>query len=251
MKIQSVQFHDQVIQVLNHEGKPYVAMRSIVENIGLDWSSQHKRILRNKILKESVVMMTMENKANFERQVVCLPLGYLNGWLLGIDENKVKPEIRSILYLYKLECFDVLYNHFLPDAAKEYPNTIDTEQQYEIKNLVNEVSKKSGKSHQLVYTKLYSEFKIPRYQDLRISDFNNAIGFLSKMIDKPYSESDRRFYVSIQLKDNLFGDKPVKIEAIAHNTNAIVTNFAREMGYEIHSMSKVGDALQDQYKAVQ
>lgn len=40
MKIQSIQFHDQTIQVLQHDGKPYVAMRSIAENIGLDCSSQ-------------------------------------------------------------------------------------------------------------------------------------------------------------------------------------------------------------------
>lgn len=36
MNIQSIQFHDQTIQVLHHEGRPYVAMKSICENIGLD-----------------------------------------------------------------------------------------------------------------------------------------------------------------------------------------------------------------------
>lgn len=70
------------------------------------------------------------------------------------------------------------------------------------------------------------------------------------MIDKPYSSSDRRFFIAIQLKDNLFGGEPAEIKAVAYNTNAIVTNFVREMDYEIHSMSKVGDTLQDQYKAV-
>lgn len=192
MKIQSIQFHDQTIQVLQHDGKPYVAMRSIVENIGLDWSSQRKRIFRNEILKESVVIMTTENKTNFEREVICLPLGYLNGWLLGIDISKVKIEIREVLKLYQLECYDVLYNHFLPEVAAVHPNTIDTEQQHEIKSLVNEVSRKSGIHYQGIYTRLYEKFKIPRYQELPTRDYQEAVNFLSSLVQPTESGSKKR-----------------------------------------------------------
>lgn len=249
MNIQSIQFYNQEIQVLNYEGKPYVAMKPICENIGLSWSGQQDRIRRNEALKQGRRMIRVPSEGGYQ-EVLCLPLGYLNGWLFGIEINRVKPEIRDVLRLYQLECYDVLYNHFLPEVAAIHPNTIDTEQQFEIKNLVNEVSKRSGKSHQLVYTKLYSEFKIPRYQDLKIGDFNKAIGFLSGMIGKAYNENDRRFFIKIEIRDNLFGGGTLETRAIAHDTNAIVTNFAKELGYEIHSMSKVKDAFHDKYKSV-
>lgn len=182
MNITSVKFHDQEIQVLSHEGKPYVAMRSVAENIGLDWASQYRRIKNNKVLNGSVVIMTTQNRANFEREVICLPLGYLNGWLLGIDINRVKPEIRETLYLYQLECYDVLYNHFLPEVAKEHPNTITAEQQYEIKSLVNEASRKTGIHYQGIYTRMYDRFKVPRYQEIKVSDYPKVIEFLAELV---------------------------------------------------------------------
>ncbi|MGL4673739.1 MAG: phage antirepressor N-terminal domain-containing protein [Wohlfahrtiimonas sp.] len=126
MNIQSVTFHNQEIQVLNHDGKPYVAMRSVVENIGLDWSSQHKRIIRNEILSSSMVMMTTEQISGVQRELLCLPLGMLNGWLFGIEINRCKPEIRDILRLYQLECFDVLYKHFMPIAEESFPSVVVT-----------------------------------------------------------------------------------------------------------------------------
>lgn len=192
MNIQSVTFHNQEIQVLNHDGKPYVAMRSIVENIGLDWSSQHKRILRNEILNSSMVMMTTEQISGVQRELLCLPLGMLNGWLLGVEISRVKPEIREVLRLYQLECFDVLYNHFLPSVAKEYPNTITVEQQHDIKSLVNEVSKRTGKHYQFIYTRMYEQFKVPRYQELKVSDFANVIKFLSDMAGNDLFADEKR-----------------------------------------------------------
>lgn len=114
MNIQPVTFHNQEIQVLNHDDKPYVAMRFIVENIGLDWASQFRRIKNNEVLRFSIVMMTTEQISGVQRELLCLPLGMLNGWLFGIEINRCKPEIRDILCLYQLECFDVLYKHFIP-----------------------------------------------------------------------------------------------------------------------------------------
>lgn len=190
MNIQSIQFHDQEIQVLNYEGKPYVAMKSIVENIGLAWNAQIERILRHEALSKGVVMMTTPSKGGAQ-ETMTLPLGYLNGWLFGIETSRVKKEIQPILKLYQLECYDVLYNHFLPEVAAVHPNTIDIEQQHEIKSLVNEVSRKTGIHYQGVYTRLYEKFKIPRYQELPLRDYQEAIGFLNSLV-MPSESKDRK-----------------------------------------------------------
>ena len=45
-----VKFNQQEIPVFMQGDKPYVLMKPICENIGLDWRSQLKRIKRNHVL---------------------------------------------------------------------------------------------------------------------------------------------------------------------------------------------------------
>lgn len=116
-KSKVVKFNNQQVPVFMQEDKPYVLMKPICENIGLDWRSQLKRIKRNHVLSQGVVVMTTPSTGG-EQDYVALPLGYLNGWLMGVDANKVKPEIKDTLIKYQLECYDVLYKHFLPKPVK-------------------------------------------------------------------------------------------------------------------------------------
>ena len=39
-KLEVIQFHNQSLIVLNHENKPYIAIKPICENIGLNWEAQ-------------------------------------------------------------------------------------------------------------------------------------------------------------------------------------------------------------------
>ena len=177
-QIQLVQFHNQQISILNYNNKPYVAIKPICENIGLDWEAQRQRIKRNEILTSTACMIKVVAKDGKNREVLCLPLGYLNGWLAGIELSRVNPQIKPLLKQYQLECFDVLYNHFMPKVAQQYPNTISVEQQQAIKQAVNERSYRTGEHHQAIYSKFYAQFKVPRYQDLPASKFDDAIQWL-------------------------------------------------------------------------
>lgn len=118
-----VKFNNQQVPVFFHNEKPYVVMKPICENIGLDWRSQLKRIKRNQVLNQGVVMMTTPSVKG-DQDSVALPLGMLNGWLLGVDANKVKPEIKETLVKYQLECYDVLYKHFMPKPQKQIDMTL-------------------------------------------------------------------------------------------------------------------------------
>ena len=177
-KLETIQFHNQSLIVLNHENKPYIAIKPICENIGLDWEAQRQRIKRNEILNSTACMIKVVAKDGKNREVLCLPLGYLNGWLAGIELSRVNPQIKPLLKQYQLECFDVLYNHFMPKVASQYPNTISIEQQQAIKQAVNERSYRTGEHYQAIYSKFYEQFKVPRYQDLPASKFDEAIQWL-------------------------------------------------------------------------
>jgi len=117
-KAKIVKFNNQQLPIYFQDGQPYVAMKPICENIGLQWEAQFKRIKRNHILNSTMSIMDIVAQDGKNREVVCLPLGFLNGWLLGVDANKVKPEIKDTLIKYQLECYDVLYKHFMPKPVK-------------------------------------------------------------------------------------------------------------------------------------
>lgn len=46
--------------------------------------------------------------------MVFLKLDLLNGWLFGISETRVKPELKEKVLNYKRRCYAVLANHFKP-----------------------------------------------------------------------------------------------------------------------------------------
>lgn len=50
--------------------------------------------------------------------MVCLPLHYLNGWLFGIDANRVKPELKEKLIRYQKECYEVLWDYWKTGTAR-------------------------------------------------------------------------------------------------------------------------------------
>lgn len=108
----AVPFNGQYVVAAVHNGKPYVAMKPICENIGLQWEAQYKRIKRHPVMLQGMSMIDMPSNGGIQ-QTACLPLDMLNGWLFGIDASRVKPELREKVIRYQLECFKVLHDHFM------------------------------------------------------------------------------------------------------------------------------------------
>jgi hypothetical protein len=119
----TVQFHQQTLVAIEHDGKPYVAMRQIVENLGLDWKSQSIKI--NERFDSTVQVITTVAKDGKQRSMLCLPIIVLPGYLYSISPSKVKPELRELVKSYQTECTEVLYNHFTGRAAREHRALLD------------------------------------------------------------------------------------------------------------------------------
>lgn len=68
----------------------------------------------------------------------------------------------------------------LPTIRKtgSYTATINTEQQFQIKEAVLNAAQRTGETYQSVYRRFYNQFKIPKYQDLLAKDFDDAIAYL-------------------------------------------------------------------------
>lgn len=127
--IQTVTFNNQEIPTIFVDGVPYVGMKPIAENIGLDWRAQLKRIQRHEVLNSSVSMIDTVGSHGKTRKMLCLPITMLNGWLFGVDVNRVKPAIKDTLIQYQKECFQTLYEHF-HNIPKQYAEPQHNEQSF-------------------------------------------------------------------------------------------------------------------------
>lgn len=105
-------YEDEIIAVRLSDNAVYIPLRPICEMLNINWSSQRKRIQRDEILREelqSVVVMTTDRG---EREMVCLPLDLISGFLFGINPERVKPELRERVIRYRRECYRVLAEAF-------------------------------------------------------------------------------------------------------------------------------------------
>jgi hypothetical protein len=114
-----VPFHGSNLFILNHNGEPYVSMKSIVEGIGLDWRTQARK-LRSNSGRWGVVMMTTPS-TSLNSQATCLPLRKLFGWLQTLQPNRIREDIRDKVIQYQNECDDVLWKHW---TKQHTPNEI-------------------------------------------------------------------------------------------------------------------------------
>lgn len=107
-----VNIHGNPVPTVLHNGKPHVGMKALCEQMGLQWEAQLKRINRDNHLKATMSIMDIVATDGKTREMVCLPLDMINGWLFGIDAGRVKPEIRERVLAYQRECYVVLYNYW-------------------------------------------------------------------------------------------------------------------------------------------
>lgn len=184
-QITTVDFHGQSIIAATIDGKLCVALRPIVENIGLDWASQYSRIQRHPVLKTSVVITTTQMPGDDQkRSMIFLPIGMLNGWLFGVDVNRVKAALRDKLMDYQRECFDVLFQHFMPRmeaamqaSANDYAR-ISPAQAQALSELVIAETKRTGKHYKTVWGSFNRHFRVNSYHELPATRFDEACKWL-------------------------------------------------------------------------
>ena len=100
-----------------------VPLRPACDRLNLDLRSQLRKL--HGASWATVVIMTMVAEDGKEREMACLPLRAIPMWLASINPGKLAPELRDLLVRYQVEAADVLYRHFMPEAAAAEVGDID------------------------------------------------------------------------------------------------------------------------------
>ena len=99
-----VQFHGSTIFVVTHKGEPYAPIKPIVEDMGLAWQTQQRKLTANKERWGITIMVTPSASGN--QDTLCMPVRKLPAFFASINPNKVRPELRDRIRLYQDECDD-------------------------------------------------------------------------------------------------------------------------------------------------
>ena len=109
-KIEVVKFHGDSIEVIGTGDEGRINFKNLCVNIGIDFITQLRKL---KGRSWAWVGQKPTHDALGRTQlttVVDLPT--MHGWLVGLNENKVKPEARDKLIAYQREAVEVLARHF-------------------------------------------------------------------------------------------------------------------------------------------
>ena len=191
-QIATVVFHGHTLTVITGPaGEHLVAMKPIVEAIGLQWEAQLKRIKRHPVMSQGVFIMNTPSNGG-DQQTTCLPLDMLNGWLFGVDASRVRPQIRDTLIQYQRECYAALAAYWQQGEAinprkrqpKALPN-LSPDQRDAIKGLVKArvealPQNKQAKAAVTCWSALKSKFGCT-YKEIESAQFAEALSLVARL----------------------------------------------------------------------
>ena len=100
------------IVTVEHDGEIYVPIKPICDAIGIDARAQRTKLQDDDFFSSTGVIITSVAGDEKERDMYCIRLRDVYGWLATINPGKVAPEARETVSHYRRECYDILYEHF-------------------------------------------------------------------------------------------------------------------------------------------
>ncbi len=184
MQLANVPFYNDNLVLVNRNEEPYVPMRPIVEQMGLDWRSQHRKI--NERFNSVMVIMTTTGSDGKRYEMVCMPLRKLPAWLYSISPNRVAPELKEKIILYQEECDDVLWQYWTKGfAGKQKSTTSLAQSKYRIQ-LVKQLEKERNP---VIREMIYEDLKIVS------AEFGASVPEISKIgFENPHAELLQHFW---------------------------------------------------------
>lgn len=243
----NVPFHGANLCIVNRDGNPYVPMKPIIEDMGLDWASQFTKL--KKRFSKGIVEITIPSKGG-EQSMICLAMHKLTGWLYSIMPNKVKPEIRDKVIKYQEECDDVLYEYWTTgEVKKKHKSTV--QERNPLKNAVNLLVSKKGIMYPEAYSLVHQKFNVSSIEELTADQIPDAVEYIHKFVlEGEYIPKETPREVT-QERTNRDMDAH-HVNALAKHYEAIYTAWKVELypalvGVDSPIAYRLRDRLQDGY----
>jgi hypothetical protein len=176
-----VQFHDDTVYLIEHNGEPYVVLKPAVEALGLDWRTQQRKLMAN-AKRWTVVNLTIVAADGKQREMLCMPVRKWPGYMQTFELRKLPAALRPKMEVWQVESDDALWAYWTqghainPRAALAYER-MSPEQRAELSRVVRQVISglhTATRAEQIVYNRLRTQFHLRRIEDLPAEHFDLA-----------------------------------------------------------------------------
>ncbi|ELZ7888887.1 phage antirepressor Ant [Salmonella enterica] len=175
-----VPFNGQQIITAMAAGVAYVAMKPIVENLGMSWGTQQQKLARN-VGKFGHIHMNMPSAGGIQKMLV-LPLKKLNGWLFSINPEKVRADIRDKLIKYQEECFTVLHDYWTKGKAENPRKKTSVDERTPLRDAVNMLVSKKHLMYPEAYAMIHQRFNVESIEELEASQIPLAVEYIHRVV---------------------------------------------------------------------
>lgn len=100
------------VDIVSTSDEQLVAIKLICEALGIDYKVQWQKIKDDEDLSSTMVLSTTVGADGKERDMCCLLIEFIYGWLFTINPKNVKPESQEAVRKYRMLCYRTLYQHF-------------------------------------------------------------------------------------------------------------------------------------------
>lgn len=176
-----VPFNGQQIITAMAAGVAYVAMRPIVENLGMSWGTQQQKLMKQ-LDKFNCIHMNMVAADGKLRKLLCLPLKKLNGWLFSINPEKVRADIRDKLIQYQEECFTVLHDYWAKGKAENARKKTSVDDRTPLRDAVNMLVSKKHLMYPEAYAMIHQRFNVESIEELDASQIPKAVEYIHRVV---------------------------------------------------------------------
>ena len=109
-----LEFNGKSIHFLSVDGEYWIALKPICEALGIHWNKQHEKLQNgDDIYGELSTDRDMVAADRKIRKMTSLPERFIYGWIFSIPfSGSMSDEAKQNLKAYKIECCDILHNHF-------------------------------------------------------------------------------------------------------------------------------------------
>jgi len=179
--INTVPFHNHNLLLIEHNGEAFAAMKPIVEGMGLAWGAQQQKITKNAKRWATISITDTVAQDGKKRDMLSMPVRKLPAFFASIHPNKVKPELRATIEKYQDECDNALWAYWNEGMAVNPRATISPAQQRLIQEKVNALAAEN-KAYGKYYGSIKTKFKVAKYNQLLVSDFDEALQVLDGVV---------------------------------------------------------------------
>ncbi|EAB1117118.1 phage antirepressor Ant [Escherichia coli] len=176
-----VPFNGQQIITAMAAGVAYVAMKPIVENLGMSWGTQQQKLMKQ-LDKFNCIHMNMVAADGRLRKLLCLPLKKLNGWLFSINPEKVRADIRDKLIQYQEECFTVLHDYWTKGKAENARKKTSVDDRTPLRDAVNMLVSKKHLMYPEAYAMIHQRFNVDSIEELDESQIPQAVEYIHRVV---------------------------------------------------------------------